>query len=233
MMLDQLTLPLSTSQPNTFKTLVVESNTLLANQIHTVLHAGAFAMVYLWGQAGTGRSHYLQAACHALQQQGGVPAYVPLQNHVNLQPAMLQGLEQMALVCIDDIDQVAGHLDWETALFHCFNRCQAAGTPWLVAAHCAPNQLSCELPDLRTRLSSGVTLQVQTLSDRGKLLALQKHCAQLGLSLPDEVGRYWLHHGSRDMRVLMQQLQQLNQASWQCHRALTIPFIKSILHITS
>lgn len=229
MTLDQLTLPLNTSQADTFGTLVIESNTLLMNQIQTMMGSDGFSIVFLWGQAGSGRSHYLQAACHALQQQGRVPAYVPLQNHASLQPAMLEGLEQMALVCIDDIDQVAGQTDWETALFHCFNRCQATGTPWLVAANCAPNRLPCVLPDLRTRLSSGVTLQVQALSDRGKLLALQKHCAQLGLSLPEEVGRYWLHHGSRDMRVLMQQLKQLNHASWQRHRALTIPFVKSIL----
>jgi len=34
--------------------------------------------LFLWGTEGTGRTHLLQAACHALADEGGLAMYLPL-----------------------------------------------------------------------------------------------------------------------------------------------------------
>ena len=50
-----------------------------------------------------------------------------------------------------------------------------------------------------------------------------------GLHLTDEVGRFILTRGARSMSALFDLLEQLDQASLQAQRKLTIPFLKETL----
>ncbi|MOA27048.1 DnaA regulatory inactivator Hda [compost metagenome] len=50
-----------------------------------------------------------------------------------------------------------------------------------------------------------------------------------GLHLTDEVGRFILTRGSRSMNSLFDLLEQLDHASLQAQRKLTIPFLKETL----
>lgn len=225
----QLALPLVLDPATTFDSLVVGDNQVLFARVQQVIEARKFDMIYWWGQAHVGRTHCLQACCHVQQHAGLMPMYIPLRQHQDLSPCILQGLEQTSLLCLDDIDQVAGHEAWETALFHCYNRCQTNQVPWLVTASLSPMQVPWRLPDLRTRLGSGEVYQLHELNDEQKCQALQQHCNVLGLSLPTEVAMYWLRHSVRDMRGLMADLRKLDRASWQNQRALTVPFLRSVL----
>lgn len=224
----QLTLPLVLDSATTFDTWVVGDNQVLYARSQQVIEASKFDIIYVWGQAHTGRSHFLQACCHAQQRAGQVPMYLSLrEQHVS--PDILQGLEHTSLLCLDDIDHVAGDAAWEAALFHCYNRCQANQVPWLVTASASAMQVPWGLPDLRTRLGAGEVYQLHALNDEQKCQALQQHCAALGLDLSPEVAMYWLRHSQRDMKSLMEDLRKLDQASWQKQRALTVPFLRSVL----
>ncbi|MGB5742669.1 MAG: DnaA/Hda family protein, partial [Sedimenticolaceae bacterium] len=85
------------------------------------------------------------------------------------------------------------------------------------------------LPDLRSRLASGLTLALQPLDDRGRLALLQCLAARHALNLPDEVGRYLLTRSSRDPGDLIAIIQRLDQASLAEQRRLTIPFVRGLL----
>lgn len=74
-------------------------------------------IIYLWGGQGVGKTHLLQAACHQASAHGQAAAYVPLAQANEFSPLMLEGLERLALVCIDDIQAIAAQPAWETALF--------------------------------------------------------------------------------------------------------------------
>ena len=74
------------------------------------LRVGSGGGTCLWGERGTGKSHLLQAMCTRIAGQGGRSAYLPLGEHAALEPGMLQGLEQLHLVCMDDMDAVAGRV---------------------------------------------------------------------------------------------------------------------------
>jgi DnaA family protein len=186
-------------------------------------------LVYLWGVEGVGRSHLLQAACLRFERRGELAVYLPLVELVEHGPAVLDGLEGCQLVCLDELDAVAGHADWEEALFHLFNRLRDAGRRLLLAADVAPRVLPVQLPDLRSRLSLALVFQLQLLSDEEKLRALQLRASRRGLQLPDDVGRFILTRGSRSTSSLFELLEQLDQASLQAQRKLTIPFLKQTL----
>ena len=111
------------------------------------------SFIYCYGDYGVGRSHLLQACCHALNLKGRHTFYLPLCYHAQLSPDILTGLENLDLVCVDDIDVVMRQSAWEEALFHFFNRMRDAQTTLLASAGCSPKQLQSQLPDLQTRLN--------------------------------------------------------------------------------
>lgn len=155
--------------------------------------------------------------------------YLPLGEVASYGPALLDGLEQSDLVCLDDLQAVAGDPVWEEALFHLFNRLRDSGRRLLLAADAAPRELPVRLADLQSRLSLALVFQLQPLSDEDKLRALQLRASRRGLNLPDDVGRFILTRGGRSMSALFELLDQLDQASLQAQRKLTIPFLKETL----
>ncbi len=187
------------------------------------------SLMYLWGSDGVGRTHLLQAACLRFEQRGESAVYLPLAEVVQLGPELLDNLEQCELVCLDDLDAVAGNAVWEEALFHLFNRLRDSGRRLLLAAGASPRELLVQLPDLKSRLTLALVFQLQTLSDEDKLRALQLRASRRGLHLTDEVGRFILTRGTRSMSALFELLEQLDQASLQAQRKLTIPFLKETL----
>ncbi len=190
---------------------------------------GVESLVYLWGPLGVGRSHLLQAACHRLEQQGAATLYLPLEEVAELGPALLEGLGQFELVCLDDVQRVATDAQWQEALFHLFNRLRDSGRRLLLSADAAPRELPLSLADLRSRLSQALVFQLRELSDEDKLRALQLRAFRRGLQMSEEAGRFILTRSGRSMNELFDVLERLDQASLQAQRKLTIPFLKEVL----
>ncbi len=187
------------------------------------------SVLYIWGPAGVGRSHLLQAACLLVEERGGRALYLPLAELAEHDTQLLDNVEFCDLLCLDDIQAVVGQRHWEVALFHAFNRMRDAGKKLLIAADAAPRELGIELPDLQSRLSLALVFQLHELSDDDKLRALQLRASRRGLRLPDDVGRFILARSVRSMTVLFDTLEQLDRASLQAQRKLTIPFLKEAL----
>ena len=182
--------------------------------------------LFLWGTEGTGRTHLLQAACHALADEGGLAMYLPLDELADEGPLLLEGMESVDLLCLDKLEAVVGRPDWEEALFHLYNRLREQGGRLLVAAVAAPRALGLQLPDLASRLGWGLVFQLQPLDDAGKQEVLKLRAAQRGLQLTDDVARYILSRGARGMGELFAALETLDQASLRDQHRLTIPFVK-------
>ncbi len=228
----QLPLVFETRNAFSFDTLVAGDNELAIGIARQCARAGREQSVekqlLVWAEHGGGKSHLLQACCQQAAGVGNTVCYLPATEMSNYQPAVLNGMEQLDLVCIDDIDQLLGKPDWEHALFDFINRCREQSVPLLMSAEQAPEALSVSLPDLRSRLSWGPVFCLKPLSDDKKIIALQLRANQKGLSLDDKVAEYILRHFPRDMFTLFEQLDTLDRASLAAQRRLTIPFVKSI-----
>jgi DnaA family protein len=148
---------------------------------------------------------------------------------LTLAPELLEGLEQQALIAIDDVQAIAGMPQWEEALFHLYNRVRDYGHRLVVSATVAPAGLTLTLPDLISRLGWGPVFQLATLSDADKRAALQMRARRRGLELGNEVAEYLLRRCPRDMDSLFSLLNQLDRASLVAQRRLTIPFVRELL----
>lgn len=184
-------------------------------------------VVWIWGGQGSGRSHLLQAAV-ATAAASEACAWLPL-NDPDLQPGMLEGMGNLNLLCVDDVDGVAGNDDWERALFRVFEDLRNNNGRLLVTASAAPGEVSFNLRDLASRLASGPTWRLQAMSDEDLLAALQLRSKWRGLALPDEVGAYLLRRVERTPAALFRLLDQLDGEALTQKRRLTVPFVKDVL----
>ena len=185
--------------------------------------------LYFYGPSGSGCSHLLQAACHQSARLGLRSAYFPMDEMVDYPPRMLEGFDALDLICLDNIEEIAGHRLWEEAIFNLFNELRERGKRLLVAGHCPPRQLPLQLPDLVSRLSWGLVFQVQPLDDQEKIMALRLRAHLRGLELSDDVARFILNRSPRNMQSLFHVLSSLDGASLRAKRRLSIPFVKEVM----
>ncbi|WP_447556173.1 DnaA regulatory inactivator Hda [Vreelandella sp. EE22] len=206
------------------------ANASLLESLTRQLTPQAEPFIYLWGAPNSGRSHLLQAACHAASDSDKRALYLPLADLGHFPPLMLEDIERLDLVAIDDLECVIGRKRWEEALFHAFNRLRDANKGLIITASAPPRQLNVALSDLASRLSWGVTYHLRSLDDAGRLEALKLRARARGMELPDDVARYILHRGPRELGELCKALDTLDQATLSAKRKLTIPFVKSALY---
>ncbi len=188
------------------------------------------AFLYLWGQASTGKSHLLLALTEHVQKAAKRALYLPLSELTESASAdVLDSVEELDLLCIDDLDAIAGNTKWQDALFHCFNRLQHTGCKLLISSNSNPTMSAITLDDLRSRLATGLIYQILPLNDEEKQKMLMLQSASRGLKMPKEVAEYLLRHHSRDTAELMTLLKQLDRASMVEKRRLTVPFVRQAL----
>lgn len=185
--------------------------------------------IHLWGVSGTGKSHLLQAVCTRAAAHGR-PVYVPLAQHDQMMPDVLAGLEEMDLVCLDDIDAVCGMGAWETALFNLYNRLAERGRPLVTTAQTSPKGIPLALADLKSRLAAGISYRLVPLDEDSRFLALKLRAHSRGFELPDEVVDYLSRRVARDTHTLFDWLDRLDRASLVSKKRLTIPFVRQLLN---
>jgi len=225
----QLTLPIHLYDNANFANFLPGANQILINYLKKFIRGQYDFYIYLWGHPGVGCSHLLQACCQEALEKGLTAVYIPLAYLNNFKPDMLDGLESVAVVCLDDIQKIAGNERWEEALFHFYNRMQATQNRLIIAGHDVPSELNIQLPDLSSRLASGMITQIQTLTDEEKIAALQMRAKLRGFDLPREVAEFLLHRFPRNFSVLFDALEKMDKASLAAQRKLTVPFIKQVL----
>jgi len=180
---------------------------------------GLDGQVYLWGAAGSGRTHVLRAALDAARERGARCAWLAA-------PAPDWGAAHAArFVAADDIDRL-GAQD-QIRLFDLVNELRAAGA--LIAAGASSPAGLALREDLRTRLGAGLVFQLHALSDDEKTAALAARAAALGLRLGEGVLPYLLTHLRRDMATQIAVLDALDRYSLEQKRAVTLPLVREAL----
>lgn len=188
--------------------------------------------LYLWGPPACGKTHLLAAALTTASEQNLRAAYLPLRELGAAGTEAVQAFEQFALVCVDDLDAIAGNEAVELALFHLYDRMRSNGGRIIVSGGANPTGLGLRRPELKSRLGWGVSCRLEALGDADKRLVLLRRAAGQGLNLGESVVDYLLRHHSRDLHRLLLQLDTLDRAALAAQRRLTLPFVRELLEDT-
>lgn len=229
LMAEQIPLHFAFNPELSFHRFYSGSNGEVVKHLKDSLQGEGESLIFLWGGRGTGKTHLLNACCREASAGGKSISYLPLTVLVDYGPLMLDGLEYQDVVCLDDLDAVAGNTAWEAALFTLFNEMRGRQGTLITSARLPPTQLPITLPDLKTRFGWGLTLKLHPLNEQDRLAVLDLHAQLLGLELSPRVGQFLLSHCRRDLPTLRELLDELNLATLAAKRKLTIPFIKTYL----
>jgi len=226
--MSQLALPLRLADHAVFGSFLGDGNEALVATLQRIADRRGEAGCWLWGSRATGKTHLLQATC---ARAGDRSVYVPLAVVADAGPAALEGLASRELVCLDDLDAVAGDPEWEASLFGLCNQLLDAGRSLVASAPMAPRAAPVKLPDLQSRLARLPAFQVRPLGEPERVAALQLRARHRGLELPDDTAHFLLARSRRDMASLYDLLDQLDREALRAQRRLTIPFVKDVLDV--
>lgn len=217
----QLTLDIRPERHPTLENYVAGDNAELVARLRALAQPRSFEAVYLWGPPGCGRSHLLQATRTAAESAGRRAVYVAGEDAGAELPCPSGGL-----IVVDDVDRLDAAA--QVALFRAFNSASLVGLALLLAGPCPPLRLALR-EDLRTRIGQALVYRVQPLSDEEKAATLHSQASQRGLRMDDGVIGYLLRHAERDMPALMAVLDELDRASLERKRPVTVPLLREML----
>lgn len=85
------------------------------------LHAGLVNRFYIYGGAGTGKSHLLSAICDSYLRSVNLQLKFLCLNFLDAPIEAITCLEHYDLVALDDIESISGVPHWQKAVFHLMN----------------------------------------------------------------------------------------------------------------
>jgi DnaA family protein len=211
----QLLLDLTQPPPPTFANFVPGRNTELLTAFEAAIQ-GALAerVLYVWGEAGAGKTHLLRAFAQATEARGARFLAAKDFDATDIPPVF----------ALDDADNLAE--PDQIALFNAFN--EGSFALLVVSARAAPRDVALRR-DLATRLATGLTYRVLPLTDAEKRAALAAHAGARGFALAEDVSNYLLTHARRDMPSLINALDILDRHSLETGRPITVPLLKAAL----
>lgn len=171
--------------------------------------------IYVWGDAGGGKSHLLNAAVEQARAMGLSVAY-----------ASGSVPNEAQVVAVDDVERLDEAAQIE--LFELYNQMRESKGLLLLSGPQSPTLLRLR-DDLRTRLCWGLVYQLHALSDIEKAEALQQHAQARGFELPNEVTNYLLRHGRRDLPSLLLTLDALDEHCLRLKRGASVPILKEVI----
>ena len=226
----QFPLQLALSRGRRFENFeVTPDNAELVDAVRRIASERGPERVLIAGDAGSGKSHLLEAASAVASAGGGAVAFVPLRQWCSHGVDAVLGLGRSGLVCIDDIDAVAGDRSWEEALLALIEASAVRQTRILVSAGASFPNTAFTLPDLRSRLRAATVYRLRELDDASRAGALRRHASARGIELTDDVVGYVLTRHRRDMPSLLALLDRLDYYSMVHQRRLTVPFVRGLI----
>ena len=192
------------------------------NELMVTLHHQTEPFVYLWGNAGSGKTYLLKTWVTQARKNNHQAIYID-----TLTQTLPENIHDYEYIAIDgvanltDADQIN--------LFSVFNQFKDQKKGFLlVAANTPPWQLNIR-EDLRTRMGFCLIYEMHPLTDEEKIIALGEIARSRQLSISDDVFSYLINHWQRDMDKLVDLLSILDQYSLAVKKPITVPLVKKVL----
>jgi DnaA family protein len=216
----QIPLAIGPDAPPTFDSFVPGANAAAVAHLRT-LDGSLPAPVYLWGPAGSGKTHLLRALALACRQRGDHAGWFGAAD-----PLPWSFDAAWSLVVLDDAH--AFDPPRQQAAFALFVDSASHAVQVAAAGALPPVDLPVR-DDLRTRLGWGHVFALHPLDDEQVRATLRREADRRGIFLSDDVMAYLLTRFARDLTHLMALLDRLDGYALAQQRAVTVPLIRQML----
>ena len=182
--------------------------------------------IFIDDLGSNGKSYLLQAICNDFSNSNNSSIYIPMQEAINLDPSILEGVSELNLICIDDIDLINKRRDWEIALFNLINECYEKECFLLLSG--SINKLEA-IPDLVSRIKKMETLRLEAINDDELLEATKAISKNLNMEISDKNMNYLINNSKRDIKTIFRTLSQLEKESLERKKSIGLNLIKEVI----
>lgn len=218
--MQQMIFDLKSNIPPIFSIFLGDANRALID----ALQRNEDNLFYLWGNKGVGKSYLSQAWLHSAQQAGLRTCLIPNGQSLDIEDET--HYDAIALMDIQNYNAAE-----QAALFTLFNHWRDSNSKILFTATAPPLALSFR-EDIRTRLGLSLIYAVKPLQDEEKIHVLQALAQSRQMYVNEDVYRYLLRHGTRNLDLLIYIISHLDDYAVAHGRKMTIPLLKSFLQET-
>lgn len=231
------------SDRHTFQRFVVGSSNRFA-------HAAAMAVaeqpsmaynpLFIYGKAGLGKTHLLQAICHycltQLRQPDLKVRYVTTETLLSefidairsgSQNDFKRRYREVDVLVIDDIQFLEGKDALQEELFHTFNALHQADRQIVLSSDRPPDAIATLEDRLRSRFQMGLITDIQPPDVETRHAILQMRARQEGLNIADDLLYYIAEHITNNIRELEGALVRTAAFSKIYDRELTTDVIRN------
>ena len=215
----QLILNIRPEAESRFDNFVPGSNWEILARLHDVsLAKPGEAVIYAWGEPGCGRTHLLQATVTEARLNGFKAEF--------FEAGQTLSNDLAGIVAIDDVDRLDEPN--QLRLFSLINQARDGLGRVIAAGPSAPAQMDLR-PDVATRLSWGLVIRLQPLSEADRTAAVRERAQARGLDLPGDVVSYLLTHARRDLPSLLATVDSLDTYSLSLKRPITVALLRELM----
>lgn len=224
--MNQLGLPISLNSSMLLKNFV--ANQELIKSVSQLFQNQQSSELYIYGSSGNGKTHILQGAVLKSLSDDKNAVFVdcsePFPEH------LIEFMDQISLISFDNVHLIAN--EKEEIFFDLFNRARQSKVNILVSGDSLPADLRI-MKDIKTRLSLAAVFKLEELNDEFTMMVIDRQMSERNLKIDSKVFKYLFKNFSRDLKLLLSTLDDLDKASLQSKKPISIPFVRKFLNLNN
>tara|TARA_B100001989_G_scaffold67287_1_gene45580 strand:+ start:2001 stop:2699 length:699 start_codon:yes stop_codon:yes gene_type:complete len=224
----QLALQIQINERASLDNFFVSKNNNQTIQIlkNILLSSNKGAQIFIDDLGSNGKSYLLQAICNDFSNSNNSSIYIPMQETINFDPSILEGISELNLICIDDIDLINKRREWEIPFFNLINECYEKECFLILSG--SINKLKA-IPDLTSRIKKMETLRLEAINDDELMEATQAISKNLNIEISDKNMNYLINNSKRDIKTIFRTLSQLEKESLERKKSIGLNLIKDVI----
>ncbi len=225
-----------------FSTFVIGSNNRLAHAAALAVAenppAKAYNPLFLYGGAGLGKTHLMQALGHACRDKGHCVLYATSEKFTNelinairthSTEAFRNKYRTIDVLLLDDIHFIAGKESTQEEFFHTFNALQGSDKQIVISSDRPPKAILTLEERLCSRFEGGLIADIQPPDFETRIAILQFKREPKPIPVPDEVIEHIAHRFMNNVRELEGALNRVVAEAMSKRQPLTVELAAAAL----
>ena len=185
--------------------------------------------LFLYGIKKSGKSFLLQSVCNFYASKNKSSLYIPTAEVMKYGISFMDSLDNLDVICIDDIDLINSNKEWEIAIFNLINDCLISKCRLIFSSSFNPSSIKFDLKDLISRIKKIDHVELFPVSEDKLNDALIFICNLRSINLGEKEINYLVTHSKRNISDLIIIINKLDKTSMQLKRKITVPLIKEVI----
>ena len=224
--MNQLGLPISLNTSMLLENFV--ENEELLRSINQLFFDENSSEVFIYGGSGQGKTHVLQGAVLKALEMDKNAIYLDCSE--TFHEHILDFIDQIDFISFDNVHLISS--ENQEVFFDLYNRGRQNQIFILVSADSLPSDLDV-MKDIKTRLSLAAVYKLKELDDDLIIQVLNAQMSDRNLSVDPKIYKYLFKNYSRDLKSLLFIMDELDKASLQAKKAISISFVRKFLNLNT